>query len=85
MAIDKNKYPRKTVGIRPTKLYLWSPETDLSVVKGSGIGKGGAPKANCNATKGSQGYDNITKYVYELIVVDGIQQKLAYVECDYVQ
>jgi hypothetical protein len=49
------------------------------------LGKGIGPKVFCDAKKGSQGIDNITGYVYEMIVVNGILQHLAYVECNYVQ
>lgn len=70
-------------GYRQTNLYLWCPDTDITA-KG-GIGKSGNIGPSCTATKGSQGYDNLTGYVYELIVVNGIKQDLAYVECNYVQ
>jgi hypothetical protein len=83
---EKKCFPRNTnVGKNVTNLYVWCVDTELAQVKGSGVDKGGAPKAFCNATKGSQGYDNITGYVYQMVVVSGVQQKLAYVECDYVQ
>jgi hypothetical protein len=54
-------------------------------VPGSGVRRNGSNKPKCTATKGSQGYDNLTGYVYQLIVVNGNQEKLAYVECDYVK
>ena len=83
---EKKCFARNTnVGKTPTNLYIWCADTQLAEVPGSGVNKGGKPKPFCNATKGSQGYDNITGYVYELIVVNGTQQKLAYVECDYVE
>ena len=84
--VIKRCFSRKNnVGKSPTQLYVWCVDTDLAQVPGTGVNRGGAPAPFCNATKGSQGYDNITGYVYELVVVSGIQQKLAYVECDYVQ
>jgi hypothetical protein len=84
--VNKRCFSRKTnVGKNPTQLYVWCVDTNLAQVPGTGVNRGGAPAPFCNATKGSQGYDNITGYVYELVVVSGIQQKLAYVECDYVQ
>jgi hypothetical protein len=83
---NKTCFARKTnVGKNITQLYTWCVDTDLAQVKGGGVNRGGKPKPFCNATKGSQGFDNITGYVYELVVVSGVQQKLAYVECDYVQ
>lgn len=72
----------KGVGPSSVALYLWCPDTELS--KG-GYNTGKQPAAACTATKGSQGYDNITGYVYQMIVVNGMQQNSAYVECNYVQ
>jgi hypothetical protein len=84
--VNKKCFSRKTnFGRNPTQLYTWCVDTNLAQVPGAGVDRGGAPKPFCNATKGSQGFDNITGYVYELVVVSGVQQKLAYVECDYVQ
>lgn len=37
----------------------------------------------CTATPFSQGYDNIVKYAYNMVLVNGIQQRRAYVECGY--
>lgn len=83
---NKKCFSRKTnIGKNISQPYVWCVDTDLAQVPGSGVNMGGAPKPFCNATKGSQGYDNITGYVYEMIVVSGVQQKLAYVECGYVQ
>lgn len=39
----------------------------------------------CNATAGSQGQDWITTYVFDIKLLNNIQQHIAYVECDYVQ
>ena len=84
--VNKKCFSRKTnFGRNPTQLYVWCVDTNLAEVPGTGVNRGGAPAPFCNATKGSQGYDNITGYVYQLVVVSGVQQKLAYVECDYVQ
>jgi hypothetical protein len=38
----------------------------------------------CSAISGSQGQDWITTYVYTLALVANQQERLAYVECDYV-
>lgn len=84
--VNKKCFSRKTnFGRNPTQLYVWCVDTNLAQVPGTGVNRGGTPAPFCNATKGSQGYDNITGYVYQLVVVSGVQQKLAYVECDYVQ
>ncbi len=73
----------KSVGPNSVALYLWCPDTSLD--KTGGYGNGKKPTPTCTATKGSQGYDNITGYVYQMVVVNGMQQDLAYVECNYVQ
>lgn len=86
MAINKNYFIRsKSVGPSSVALYLWSPDTNLTK---NGYGNNNInkkPGVSCTATKGSQGYDNITNYVYQMVVVNGMQQDLAYVECNYVQ
>ena len=80
---DKKWFARNTnIGKNVTQPYVWC--VDTSIDKQSGA-KGGTPKPFCNAKKGSQGIDIITGYVYHLIVVNGIIEHLAYVECDYVQ
>jgi hypothetical protein len=38
----------------------------------------------CNATPGSQGFDNKVTYTYHQQLVGGVIQNGAYVECDYV-
>lgn len=42
-------------------------------------------KPFCNATPGSNGVDSITMYVYDKLIISGSVNKLAYVECDYVE
>jgi len=37
----------------------------------------------CNATPYSQGQDWTTTYAYDLLVINGIQERSAYVECGY--
>ena len=79
---EKKGFLRNTnVGRNVTQLYVWY--VDTSIEKKSGMGN--KLKPSCDAKKGSQGYDNITGYVYNLLVVNGIVEHLAYVECDYVQ
>ena len=71
-----NVYYRPTDGAFQ---YKWSPEKfnkkpkkrDKLVLR----------KKTCTATPGSQGFDNVVTYVYQL--VGG--QHLAYVECGYVE
>jgi hypothetical protein len=75
----KNTFVLKTYG---PILYKWSP-TQSNIVKKQNITK---KPFFCNATSGSQGQDWITNYVYTLAVSPiGEQERLAYVECDYVQ
>jgi len=69
------------------QMYKWSPGCPSFTPSGANIGKGGGNVKPyfCNATAGSQGQDWITTYVYNIAVVNYEQQRLAYVECDYVQ
>lgn len=83
---ENNCFTRKTnIGKNATQPYFWCVEDSIDKQSALRLAKGNGPKAFCNAKKGSQGIDNITGYVYEMIVVNGISQNLAYVECDYVQ
>jgi hypothetical protein len=82
----KRCFSRKTnIGKNATQPYIWCVDGSIDKQSALNIGKGGGVKPFCNAKKGSQGVDNITGYVYELLVVNGIMQHMAYVECDYVQ
>jgi hypothetical protein len=84
--INKKCFSRKTnFGKNPTQVYAFCVDTNLSQIPGSGINRGNKESIFCDATKGSQGIDNTTKYVYELINALGKQKKLAYVECNYVE
>jgi len=61
--------------------YKWAPtEFNKKVNKSHKTIK----KKICNARPGSQGSDNITQFVYKLVYINGEEQHLAYVECDYV-
>lgn len=83
---ERKCFVRNTnVGKNVTQLYVWCPEDSIDKQSSSNLGKNIGPTVFCNAKKGSQGIDNITGYVYNLVVVNGILQHLAYVECDYVQ
>lgn len=83
---EKKCFVRNTnIGKNVSQPYVWCPDMSMDKQSGINIGKGGTIKPFCNATKYSQGYDNITGYMYELIVVNGMVEHLAYVECNYVQ
>ena len=40
---------------------------------------------SCNATPYSNGYDSLTTYCYNTIILDNKYRRSAYVACDYVQ
>lgn len=62
-------------------LYKWTPFSDDKKAKK----RTGVPNFFCNAKPNTQGEDWVVTYVYELVVVDGVQKRIAYVECDYVE
>lgn len=67
-------------------LYKWSPPCERFTPNEDKYTTKRVAPYFCNATPGSQGQDWITTYVYTLFVTPiGEQQKLAYVECDYVE
>ena len=72
----KKKYTLKTYG---SQLYKWSP-----LPFNKNIRKDEKP-FYCSATAGSQGQDWVTTYSFNILVNDGIQSRLAYVACDYVE
>jgi hypothetical protein len=76
---SRGKYAVKTYG---NFLYTWSPETPTYNNKTRNTSD---KKSYCNALPGSQGQDWICTYVYDISVLNGEQQRLAYVECDYVK
>jgi hypothetical protein len=65
------------------------PKSKSMVIGGSGIsnpsqnGRNPVTPITCTATPYSQGYDNKVSYAYNIVLVYGIQQKKAYVECGY--
>jgi phenylacetate-coenzyme A ligase PaaK-like adenylate-forming protein len=79
MAITKKVLVAKTYG---AQLYKWSP--DAVVVKNS-KGTTGARPYYCSATPNSQGQDWITTFAYNVVILNGEKQKIAYVACDYVE
>lgn len=80
MAFEKKVFVQKTY---TSPLYRWSP---------SSFEKNPKPTVNvntkpyyCNALPNSQGEDWVVTYAYIINVTpSGQQQRLAYVECDYV-
>jgi hypothetical protein len=75
---SRGKYALKTYD---NYLYTWTPQTPTY-----NKGKNTADKKSyCNALPGSQGQDWICTYVYDISVSIGEQERLAYVECDYVK
>jgi len=71
------QFTLKTYG---AKLYKWSPQPNNKTKK-----KKPSRPFYCNAISGSQGQDWITTYTFETIIVDNVLQKVAYVECGYVE
>jgi hypothetical protein len=69
-------------------LYTWAPDTTITKIKPS-LKKSvtdNPVKRFCKAIPGSQGEDYITDYVYEIRVnTQNEIERLAYVECDYVE
>ena len=76
--MKKQVFVLKTYG---AELYKWSPIPNNKNTKGLESKK----PYFCTAFPGSQGEDWITTYCYNVVVVDGKQKRLAYVECDYVE
>ena len=65
-------------------LYLWSPGCP-DFTKRKKVNNKIIQAPYCSATAGSQGQDWITTYVYDVTMINNVQARLAYVECDYVQ
>jgi len=77
MALGQKVFIQKSVG---GQLYKWSPNPN-----NYSKNKSSEKPFYCDAVAGSQGQDWITRYVYNLEVVNSQQAHFAYVECDYVQ
>ncbi len=75
----KRVFVQKTYG---PQLYKWSPETNIVRTKNQTTSV--KKPYYCNATTNSQGQDWISTYSYNIVVLGGQQQRIAYVECDYV-
>jgi len=65
-------------------LYKWSPACNQIKKRMNESIRPTSPYY-CDARPYSQGQDWITRYVYDIIVVNHVQQRSAYVECDYVE
>ena len=69
------------------KLFFWYPVPN-DLTKNTTRYKNNKINAKpffCNAIPNSQGEDWISRYVYQVVIIDNTQKRLAYVECDYVQ
>lgn len=81
MGLRGKIFVRKNGSQKGGKLYKWAPvPTDKKVNRA-----GGRATFFCDATPRSQGEDWKVTYVYNIVVVDGVQKRIAYVACDYVQ
>ena len=76
--INKKVFFRKTGGF---DVYKWSPS-----VNNYNKQNNSRQKTNyfCTATANSQGVDFISTYDYNIMIIDGVVKRLAYVACDYV-
>lgn len=72
-------------------LYKWQVQTDINdktqaQKKLAKAGLGSQAPFTCNASAFSvNGEDWTVTHVYELVVIDGVQHRYAYVECGYVE
>ncbi len=79
MSFGKPTFTLKTYG---PKLYKWSPDTSKQPANKPVVNK----PFYCTATAGSQGQDWTVTYVYDTVVAaNGQAERLAYVECDYME
>ena len=81
MGLGKKRFTRRNSFQKGGELYRWAPVINEKSAKTDGVGK----NFYCTATHRSQGEDWRVTYVYKIVVVDGIQKRIAYVACDYVQ
>ena len=65
-------------------LYLWCPPPN-NIGGNANMKNGNTNNYFCTATPYSQGEDWITKYVYNVSVVNRLARHDAYVQCDYVK
>ena len=82
MANTCNKvFFRKTGGF---DVYKWCPGTNNYNKQNNSNSSRQNSKYYCTATANSQGVDFISTYDYNIMVIDGLVSRLAYVACDYV-
>lgn len=82
MGLGKKVFTKKTYS---APLYKWSPlDNTISNLDANLKARNNKRPYYCSATPNSQGQDWVTTYVYKIIVVNGQQQRIAYVACDYV-
>lgn len=80
MSLGKPTFTRKNGNQKGGTLYKWSPvPTDKRATKTDG-----GRNYYCTATPRSQGEDWKVTYMYVITVENGVQHRVAYVECDYV-
>lgn len=79
----KKTYRNSKGGSRPVNLVLY--KTQIFTQKAKPTNLIDTTDNFCNAKAGSNGFDYITTYVHEKVNNGGIIEKLAYVECDYVE
>jgi hypothetical protein len=86
MGITPKKLGKYTLKTYNTPLYTWDPSSfDKKRKRDIGMGTGGK-KYYCTATPYSQGEDWISTYSYNIgVTPEGVQQRIAYVACDYVK
>jgi hypothetical protein len=80
MGLGKKVFVRKNGSQKGGRLYKWSPVPTNKTIK-----NGDGRKFFCTATPNSQGEDWRVTYVYEIVVINGVQHRIAYVACDYVK
>ncbi len=65
-------------------LYTWTPPCFEKKKKISSNTRQNGGNG-CTAIAGTQGQDWVTTYVYDILIIDYQQQRLAYMACDYVE
>lgn len=84
MSLKRKQKEGKVFTRRPHDkfLYRWAPDTEITKKKKK-VEK--VVVEGCSATAGSQGVDNDVTYVYELVNLNNVLTRIAYVACDYVE
>ena len=81
MSLGKKVFTRNNGFQKGGQLYKWSPlPSDKRATKVDN-----SRPFYCSATPRSQGEDWKVTYLYSITVVDGVQHRIGYVECDYVR